>query len=339
MKIGVVGDIHWSKSSSIVRSRGEKYSTRLENCIKSVNWAEKIIEQSGCDLVVYLGDFFDSNFIVAEELSALNEIKWNKLNHKFIIGNHEMVLNDLSFSSGHVFNLCENSEVIDKPINKIINGVNICFIPYILESNRNEFSFYVNNKNSIVFSHNDIKGIQLGKIVSMSGFEISEISDGCRLFINGHIHNGSQISNNIINLGNLTGQNFSEDALKYKHRIAIIDTDTLNIDYINNPYAFNFVKYDSEIDSVDKIKNDFNNIGNIVCTIKLNEAEKESYNFIIENTIANRFIIKPEIIHNDSNKKAYESLSVNHLEKFKEYILNELGNSESVIDELAHITN
>lgn len=339
MRIGIVGDVHWSKSSSIVRSRDEKYSTRLNNCIKSVNWAEQTIEQENCDLVVYLGDFFDSNFIVAEELSALNEITWNKINHKFIIGNHEMGLNDLSFSSGHVFNLCENSEVIDKPVNQIINDVNICFIPYILESNREDFTFYVKDKNSIVFSHNDIKGIQLGKIISMSGFEIEEINANCDLFINGHIHNGSKVSDKIINLGNLTGQNFSEDALKYKHNIAILDTDTMHIKYISNPFAFNFIKYDSSEDSVDKIKNDFSKLSNIVCTIKINENEKESYQFISENTVASRFIIKPEIRHSESNDRAYESLSVNHLEKFKEYILNELGESDYVVEELTHIIN
>ena len=38
MKICCFGDTHWSEYSSILRSMGEKYSTRLENLIKSVNW-------------------------------------------------------------------------------------------------------------------------------------------------------------------------------------------------------------------------------------------------------------------------------------------------------------
>ena len=41
MKIGVVGDVHWCAYSSILRSRGNKYSIRIENLIKSVNWAEE----------------------------------------------------------------------------------------------------------------------------------------------------------------------------------------------------------------------------------------------------------------------------------------------------------
>lgn len=339
MKIGIVGDVHWSKYSSIIRSRGAKYSTRLENCIKSVNWAEDYLEQVGCELVVYLGDFFDSNSLSAEELSALNDISWNKIRHVFLVGNHEMALNDLSFSSEHVFNLCKNSEVIDRPTMEYTPEVNLSFIPYILDYNRENLSKYVIDENAIVFSHNDIKGIQLGKIISNSGFEIQEIESSCKLFINGHLHNGGSVTDKIINIGNLTGQNFSEDATKYEHRIAVLDTVTLSIDYIKNPYAFNFVKFDSSSNSVEEIKQCLKNISNVVCTIKINEDEKDKFSFINENTLLSRFIIKPNTVHNTSNEKAYESLSVNHLEKFKEYILNELGNSDSVVEEIMSIIN
>ena len=40
MKILCVGDVHWSQNSSILRSRGEYYSTRLQNLIASVNWRD-----------------------------------------------------------------------------------------------------------------------------------------------------------------------------------------------------------------------------------------------------------------------------------------------------------
>jgi len=40
MRIGIVGDIHYCMNSSLIRLRGEKYSLRIENCIKSINWAE-----------------------------------------------------------------------------------------------------------------------------------------------------------------------------------------------------------------------------------------------------------------------------------------------------------
>lgn len=37
MKILIFSDNHWSQYSSIVRSRGTKYSTRLEKSIETMN--------------------------------------------------------------------------------------------------------------------------------------------------------------------------------------------------------------------------------------------------------------------------------------------------------------
>ena len=59
MKIAICGDIHISKTSSIIRTRGEKYSTRIENCIKSIEWFEQVAKEKGCEREVFLGDTFD----------------------------------------------------------------------------------------------------------------------------------------------------------------------------------------------------------------------------------------------------------------------------------------
>ena len=88
MKILVVGDVHWSQYSSILRKRGEKYSYRLENLIQSVNWAEQLAYETNCELIVYLGDFFDRAEINSEEISALKEIVWASKPHYFLVGNH-----------------------------------------------------------------------------------------------------------------------------------------------------------------------------------------------------------------------------------------------------------
>lgn len=340
MKIGIVGDIHWSKYSSIVRSRGEKYSTRLENCIQSVNWAEEWIQDCGCDMTVYLGDFFDKCDLNAEEISALNEIGWNLTPHKFLVGNHEMGINNLSISSAHLFNLCSNIEVISTPTCKCINGVNICFLPFILEDGRRDFADYIEDKDSIVFSHNDLKGIQFGKFVSPIGFEMGSIEQNCKVFFNGHLHNGEQISSKIINVGNLTGQNFSENALEYEHHIMIYDTDTGKTEVYTNPFAFNFLKFDAtQNDIYDYMLKllTMSNISNPVITLKVNQSDKKKYEQLAGCAVASRMIIQPEIKKEVNGANMIETLSVNHLEKFKEYILNELGSSETVVNELSSI--
>lgn len=336
MKIGIVGDIHWSKYSSIVRMRGNEYSYRLENCINSINWAEKLL--SNCDMNVYLGDFFDSSELNAEELTALKEIKWNNVVHYFLVGNHDMGINNLSYSSSHIFQGIKNHHVIDKPMSLTFEqGIVLYFIPYILEEEKRHFGEYINNNTDkhIVFSHNDIAGIQMGKFMSKNGFSIADIHENCDLFINGHLHNGTKIDDVIINAGNLTGQNFSEDANVYDHCIYILDTESMNIAVYENPYAMNFYKIDTLTDDFD-----FNNIkSNAIISIRVSEKEKEHYENKLDNNpnvVASRFIISANVTTQDNNAPV-EDLTINHLTEFSKYVLNTLGTSDVVKSELSEV--
>ena len=87
---------------------------------------------------------------------------------------------------------------------------NILCLPYL--TSRKDLKAYTSklpkDKNLIILSHNDIKGIQYGAYTSVDGFDINDISSSCALFINGHLHNHSQFCRNGLNLGNLTGQKF-----------------------------------------------------------------------------------------------------------------------------------
>lgn len=334
MKIGIVGDIHWSKYSSIIRTRGNRYSTRLENCLESVNWAEQQLKD--CDLVVYLGDFFDCDSLHAEELTALSQIKWNKVPHKFLVGNHELGLNNLMFSSAHVFDMA-NIYVVDMPTTVAYSDdFELCYLPYMLNSTESSITDYFGTTTGkrIIFSHNDIKGIQLGKFVSTNGFDIKDIEDNCDLFINGHLHNATKVSDKIHNIGNLTGQNFSEDAFKYTHNIAVLDTDTMELENIKNPNAFNFFKITEEQNIKDIIFPPHS-----VITAKVYSCDlEETTNFVNdnENIIAHRFIVV-EKERKGTNTTNNVTLTVNHLDEFRNFVMDKLGNSETVISELTEV--
>lgn len=347
MKILIYSDNHWCQYSSIVRKRGEKYSLRLENQIKSLNWAEDLGRNNRVQLSVCCGDFFDTPTLNAEELSALKEVNWNKsIPHYFLCGNHEMGSNDLQFNSVNALLSVPNAKVIDTI--QSLNCPKILFLPYVLEENRKPLKYYISKflNNSadindlIVFSHNDIKGIQMGAFVSEKGFEISDIENNCALFINGHLHNGTKVSDKVINVGNLTGQNFSEDAFKYEHCAYILDTSTMRIQVFENPFALNFYK----IDLTDgKDWSIFDNIENAVLTVKCFEKDANVLkNMFAENSelskhvIEIRYTIQPEIIK-DNNIETSQLKSVDHLEMFKNYILETLGNSETVNKVLSEV--
>ena len=349
MRLFIFGDCHWSSYSSIVRSRGEKYSTRLENLIKTMSWIEAEAVTKSCDVIVCLGDFFDQSELGAESITALQEIPWSEIPHWFIVGNHEMGRGNLEHSSSHLFNLLPNASVIDEVKFFNTNDTTIVSIPYILESNRKPLKEYLGNyplkENVIILSHNDIAGIQMGQFVSTTGFSIEEIEENCNLFLNGHLHNGAEIGNKIINVGNITGQNFSEDAFTYSHKAYILDTDEKSLESIINPHSMNFYKVDltncrptiddSNIqDTLSSLKYP------AVATIKINP----DINIIVrdllstcENIIESRLITEGvkgeepiESIGNDVN--------LDHIQKFQMYVMENIGKDELTLNELERVS-
>lgn len=340
MKILVFGDCHWSTYSSILRKRGLNYSIRLHNLIDSINWVEEQAIENHVDAVVGLGDFFDKETLNSEEITALKEIMWSDKEHYFLIGNHEMGRNDLFYSSTKIFDKY-NFHVIDTPIAKNFCKTlsTIVFIPYTLNPNYNILNNIYNSCSSgekiIIFSHNDIAGIQLGQFVSKSGFEIKDIEENCDLFINGHLHNGLKITDKIINLGNLTGQNFSEDAHIYKHNIMILDPDTLTYELIENPYAINFYK-------IDAINNTpiLSNFKNAVITLKCYEKDVEYWEEEIKkcsNIIESRVLIEREILNTKDIEKNKDCLISDHISEFKKFVIESMGNSDNVLEELEEV--
>ena len=339
MKILVVGDVHWSQYSSILRKRGRKYSYRLENLIQSVNWAEELADETYCDMIVYLGDFFDRSELNSEELSALREITWSSLPHYFLVGNHEAGRGDLSYNSVSVFELA-NFCIVQSVKELRLNDFNrVVFIPYILEQNRKPLSELITPapQKTIVFSHNDIKGYQMGNFISQEGFDIVDIDKSCDLYLNGHLHNGGRITEKIINVCNLTGQNFSEDAYKYSHTAIVLDTKESTCAVYENPYALNFYKLDFTDDkdcsnTLEKLKE------NCVVTVRCNEHDVSAVRTLFESNpkiVESRFVIQLDKV--DNIEKKQEELHIDYLNQFAEYMTNCLGSSELLDYELQKV--
>lgn len=349
MRLFIYADPHWSSYSSILRSRGKKYSTRLENLIKTMNWIEVESLTRGCDTVVCLGDFFDKSELNSEEVTALHEVGWNELPHWFIVGNHEMGRGNLEHSSSHLFSLLPTASVIDEVKFYNTNDTTIVSIPYILESNRKPLREYLGNyplkENVIILSHNDIAGIQMGQFVSTTGFSIEEIEENCNLFLNGHLHNGASIGNKIINVGNITGQNFSEDAFTYEHRAYILDTDTRSLETLFNPNAMNFYKLDlthmqPTIDDILIQKTLSILTYPAVATIKINS----DINFIVRDllTTCDNIIECRLITDSTNNTELIESISneinLDHIQKFQMYVVENIGKDELTLNELERVS-
>jgi DNA repair exonuclease SbcCD nuclease subunit len=305
-----------------------------------VNWLERLAEEKNCNYIMNLGDFFDRPDLTSDTITACNDIEWSNIMHYSIVGNHDASTSSLLFNSANSF-LSENHKIITEPEVLELADCYICFLPYIVECDRKPLNEYFKkldpNKPRVILSHNDIKGIQMGPVVSKTGFSIEEIEAVCDCFINGHLHNGQTISSKIVNLGNTTGKDFGEDALRYKHSIAILDTLTLQLEFIENPHAYNFYKLNIESESdlycLYKLKN--NAVLSIKCEQALAEAVKEKL-VTLDNVVESRIILTRSY-EESSNKQIELDLSVDHLARFIECCKTNIENTTLLDEELSEI--
>ena len=345
MRICIYSDNHFSQYSSILTLRGDTYSYRLENQIKSINWIESIAESRNCEKVICLGDFFNDSKLNAEEITALQDISWSKkLEHIFLVGNHEMSMHTSDCSTMHLFRMLDNARVIDKPTADTVGDIEFLYLPYILEDDRKFISTYVGdiNRRRIILSHNDLKGIQMGRFISKNGFDIDDLSNNSIWTFNGHIHNQSCNNGNVINVGNLTGQNFSEDGFKYPHGCIFLDTDTMRVEFEINPYAINFYKVDlSSIEDIYyncKLDELCKSLYNAVLSIKVPSGKIEYTHELLKsypNIITYRVQTAPNLDKKET--KVEKITSIDHIEQFREYVMKNFNLDEVTLQELDEV--
>lgn len=360
MKILIYSDIHFSQYSSIVRSMGKKYSLRLEHLIKSLNWAEELSKKEHCNMVVNLGDMFDKPSLNSMELTALKEVKWNlSIPHYILVGNHDSNIASLEYNASEILKLLNLStfddrfHIISKPfVTTTVDFVNLFFIPYITEDNKKKLSDYKkellpedNGFSNICFSHNDIKGFQFGNFKSTEGFEIEDIEDNFNIYFNGHLHNPGYITKKILNVGNLCGQNFSENNFKTSHSAWILthedwedESKRIKLTTYENPYALNFYKV--EINKEHQSLNDYEFKDNAVLMIKCEKNYVDKVKEEIEENkkiIVSKIIVYNEDISDNNNEIKLEK--VDYIKTFNDFILNKLGTDDIIKDELNTICN
>lgn len=346
-KILIYTDLHTCTYSSILRGRGKKYSFRLENAINTVSWINQLAKERGITDIYDLGDFFDRPDLNAEEITALREMDLS--NHRFLVGNHEAMSADLYFNSINVF----NGKVYDKPEIIRYGTTQIVMLPYVGESDRTSITEVLDNlgiKNEdkiVIFSHNDIKNIYYGNFLTTVGYDIDDIESNCDLFINGHIHNGARIKNKIINLGSATGINFSNDATSWKPKVAILDTDTLEVELIDNPYGVLFYKKEVKtaalaINFIQEIAKESNPV---VVSIKCPETEKDAidaeldkYDFVYKRVLID---YSKELSSGTLEESCQIVLDVDYFEKFRQFVKDKYGaedvNCKVMISEINNI--
>ena len=308
----VVGDVHFVNTSYI--------KDRLGYCVNSLNWVEQEATKLGVKKIIYVGDFFDRSDVNAEEISALAKVQWAKCEHIVIVGNHE-----LSKESNSVLLL---QFLGFKVISEIENIDGILYVPYLY--NPDKFDYSLLDTADIAISHNDIAGIQVGKFKTVNGLDLEKLKRA-KLFINGHIHNGAYLADNVLNIGNFVGLNFSEDANIYSHNVAHIHDG--KVDLIENPYTLNFYHL-SKLSDLKKLKK------NAVVSFKCSREEVDSATKKLSSDKNIKYF--KVLLSNETKKKKQDEVEeklnrVNHIELFQTFMIDKLGDDKLVKEEVESI--
>ena len=339
MKLLLFTDLHMCPQASIINKWGTKYPKRLENCIESLNWLERKAEELGCAYIISLGDFFDKPDLSSETITACQDIKWSDIMHYHIVGNHDASNSSLVFNSANCLR-ADRHVIISQPQALMLDNCDICLLPYVTECDRKPLAEYFParevTRHRVILSHNDIMGIQLGPVISRTGFSIEEIEAGCDYMFNGHLHSSQAITPKIINLGSLTGKDFGTCAFNHSHRIAILDTSTMTVEYLENPYAYNFYKLEinseADLSVFSTLKN--NAVVSIKCAQPLVEPVRQKIEET-SNIIESRVIVVRQ--YEETAETTELDLTVDHLTRFIECCRANIENSSVLEEELSEI--
>lgn len=252
MKIGIYADAHFALNSSIILGQANSLEGRLNHLIDSFEWMYGLFRDNGVETIFDLGDLADSYIVRAEEITAISKaLSFNPTIPEYhILGNHERLDYSGTISSISFVDNIDNHHVITKPTRMTVDGKSVTMLPY--SSGMTDEDIESLDPSDYLFSHIDILGAETGAWSLRDGIKPALLATMFELTVNGHIHNGSWvIPDKVLNLGSLSGQNFSSKQIAWNPSVLILDTDGNRCELHENPCALNFVN--TAMGSLDKV--------------------------------------------------------------------------------------
>lgn len=187
--------------------------------------------------VIWAGDMLDSKEVIRGRCLNLvyRYLKNSKLKHTLLVGNHEKFVLDEFDHSLAVLEELENVDIIAEGLTT--NDGTLGFLPYEHDLNqfKNCLKIMADRKPAVLFLHQGINGFDYGNgHIEENGINVEDLPK-LDLIISGHFHKRQEIDDGrIVYLGSPFSHSFGEtNQTKY---IAILDTNTKQLEYIETPF-------------------------------------------------------------------------------------------------------
>lgn len=311
-KVCILGDLHLaSKNGSAI------YSKHQQKFFDNVLFP--YLEKTGYS-VWQLGDLFDQRKYVsfvgldAAKRGFFDKLptpKYGRSNMITILGNHDISYKEtLRVNSPELLISDYCYTIVTDPIT--IDGCD--FIPWIVDSNRNEiYEFIKKSKSRICCGHFEISGFSMQRgIPSHGGLDITTF-DKYDLVLSGHFHTRSS-NGNITYVGTPYELTWADH--KDPKGFHVLDIKTLEMEFIENPYTlYESIQYDDRV----TMPIDFTKF-----------AEKYVKVIVINKTDYYAF---DQFINQMNNAGAYD---IKIIENFNEQPVGEIG-EEIVLQDTLHV--
>jgi len=269
--------------------------THLQLSKSLLKWIENIYIEKKPDIIVNLGDTFDTHSIIRSEILCIFDEHLKKISNLMksngsyicLLGNHDQYKpNSSEFHAFKPFSSIKNILIADSI--KVIE--NITYVPYV-----HSRELWPQTDTSIVVTHNTFIGADYGYKKADHGIETKDIN--ADIVISGHVHK-KQILDSIINYVGTPYAMSASDADQSKG-LSLFNTETFEFEFIKSPfpmYKTIEINTDEEIPDLDV----FNHW---IMTIKGPRAE-------IKNILESKHV-------NDLRKKCSLTIKTESIDKIK----------------------
>jgi DNA repair exonuclease SbcCD nuclease subunit len=242
MKIAVLSDTQYGSHLDYV-----PFLELNRRFFREIFWPE--LQKRGIKVVVHLGDLLERRtYVNYRTATYLKEDVFDVLvsggyHFHWIFGNHDIFYREATGINAARILAPNSIHTYNRATNVRFGECNILFVPWIVEENR-DYSMQTIRQSpaTVVFGHLELQGFQLDKYQTcQSGIDAS-IFHRFELVLTGHFHHRS-IRDRIYYVG--SHAEFTWSDYGDKHGFHIFDTDTRDVEFIENPFTvFKELVYD-----------------------------------------------------------------------------------------------
>lgn len=267
MLVAIITDTHYNfkKGNKVFHDYFEKFYTDI---------FFPTLKEREIDTVIHLGDMFDNR-----KSTDYWSFEWTKkvildplknYNFHIIVGNHDIFYKNTNKlnSPELLLNDYKNIKVYSSPKEVEIGGLKILFVPWISSENEEKTSSIVESTDAkVVMGHLELGGFYVYKGHLQENDKHNDYFKKFKKVFSGHYHTRSD-DGRIYYVGNpyqLYWNDYND-----RRGFVLFDTETLNIEYVNNPYEmFKIINYDE--DNIPKDLSEYEN-----CIVKIVIKNKTS---------------------------------------------------------------